>query len=90
MINCYYEQNTSDERFTVYDEETGEYFTIPNPHYQTESIYTAYSSNTDMTFIMKDVCEDTEVISTEVIGWYFGEPNESATEAFVGKLKATF
>lgn len=53
-------------------------------------IYEAYSPNTDMTFIMKDVYEGENLKSTEVVGWYFGEPSEESTKQFVGKLIATF
>lgn len=55
-----------------------------------EEIYTAYAPNTDMTFIMKDVYKDNEAIETEVIGWYYGAPNENFTIAFIGKLKADY
>ena len=54
-------------------------------------IYTAYAQNNDMTFIMKDVCDDTgEVVSTECVGWYWGTPNDASTEEFSGKLKAKY
>lgn len=48
-------------------------------------IYTAYSSEADMTFIM----EDTER-STKVVGFYYGEPDEEATKKFYGKLVAEY
>lgn len=55
-----------------------------------EDIYSVYSADGDMTFIMKDIFNGDEVISTEVVGWHFGEPSETITPAYVGKLKATF
>lgn len=55
-----------------------------------EEMYSVYSADGDMTFIMKDVFDGDEVISTEVVGWHFGEPSETITPAYIGKLKATF
>lgn len=54
------------------------------------NIYTVYSEEADMTFIMKDMCEEEAVVSTEVIGFYYGEPDEEATETNCGCLKAEF
>ena len=47
-------------------------------------VWTAYAEADDMTFIM----QDTEDGSIEVIGFYFGEPDEKSTEYFKGKTKA--
>lgn len=56
-----------------------------------KEIYTTYAPDSDMTFILEDVLdEDGELISTEVIGFYFGEELDSYTEAFIGELKAIF
>ena len=55
-----------------------------------QSIYTVYAPNDDMTFIMRDTNDGDEPISTEVVGWYYGEPNKENTEFFVGKLKAEY
>jgi hypothetical protein len=56
----------------------------------TETIYTVFSPEGDMTFIMRDTFEGEDLKATEVVGWYFGGPTESATEQFIGKLKAEF
>lgn len=49
-------------------------------------IYTVYAIHDDITFIMKE-----EQNSMEVIGFYFGEPDEEATNKFAYKeLKAVF
>lgn len=48
-------------------------------------IYTIYSSEEDLSFIM----EETDT-SLEVKGFYFGEPNEEATKTYYNKLKAEF
>lgn len=48
-------------------------------------IYTAYSPETDMTFIL----EDTERF-TKVVGFYYGEPDEEATKIYYGKLVAKY
>ena len=56
-----------------------------------QTIFTAYAAETDMTFIMMDKMDsDGEVKSTEVLGWYYGEPNEENTKEFIGKLKAEY
>lgn len=48
-----------------------------------KTIYTAYSEEADMTFIMEDVDG-----FTRVAGFYYGEPDEKATNYYYGKLKA--
>ena len=54
-------------------------------------VYTEYSASGDMTFIMVDrFKENGDVESTAVAGFYFGEPNEADTMAYIGKLKAEF
>ena len=53
-------------------------------------IYTAYAPEYGMTFIMKDVGYNHELESTECIGWYYGAPDDEATEKFAGKLKAEY
>ncbi len=53
-------------------------------------IYTVYSENGDMTFIMRDIYVNGEPKSTEVIGFYFGEPTEENTTLYTGSLKAEF
>jgi len=59
-----------------------------------EHIYTSYDNSLDMTFIIKDLAEDKngdlELISTEVVGWYHGEPDETTTRLYIGKLKAEY
>lgn len=55
-----------------------------------EEIYTVYAPDGDMTFIMKDIFDGDEVISTEVVGWHFGEPDENSIKSYVGKLKAEY
>ncbi len=50
-------------------------------------IYTVYSSESDMTFIMEETTSDkTKKIS--VVGFYYGEPDEEATKDFTGSLTA--
>ena len=53
-------------------------------------IYTTYAQDTDITFIMEDVWNGQELVSTEVKGFYFGEPCEENTKEFYGGLKAEF
>lgn len=51
-----------------------------------------YAKNDDMTFIVVDEIDDStgEVLSTAVTGFYFGEPDDEATEEFDGKPKAYY
>lgn len=51
-------------------------------------VYTVYAKQNDMTFIMEDTYYYSEVITTECVGWYWGEPTDEATQEFYGKLKA--
>ncbi len=48
-------------------------------------VYTAYSSEADITFIMEDKGK-----TTSVVGFYYGEPDEEATRNYYGKLVAVF
>lgn len=55
-------------------------------------VYGCYSSEADATFIMSDIIEKktNRCISTEVTGFYYGEPDFEYTEKYNGKLKAEF
>lgn len=55
-----------------------------------KEIYTTYAPDTDITFIMEDVWNGEELVSMEVKGFYFGEPDEDGTKEFYGGLKAEF
>ena len=58
--------------------------------YVTE-IQTAYSKEADMTFILKEITSaDGNPLSTEVVGFYYGEPNERDTRNYLGHLKAEY
>ena len=48
-------------------------------------VYTLYSQEGDITFIMED-----KKNKTSVVGFYFGEPNDEDTREFRGKLTAEF
>lgn len=50
-------------------------------------IYTVYSRESDMTFIIKETKEENKTLIS-VVGFYFGAPNEEATENFTGSLTA--
>lgn len=56
------------------------------------NVYEVYSEAHNMTFIMEDVYDEAldYRISTEVKGFYYGEPNNEATKSFKGQLKAEF
>lgn len=54
-------------------------------------IYSVYSHEGDMTFIMEDIYDaNGEPMSTECVGWYHGEPDERDTETYRGKLKGEY
>lgn len=58
-----------------------------------EKILTPYDAKLDLTtiFLAKYLDKEcTEAISFEVIGFYFGEPNETDTETFRGNMKAMY
>ena len=65
----------------IYDE--GNFFRI---------VYGEYAEKADITFIIQDMIEkETEkCISTEVAGFYYGEPELEWIEKFYGSLKAEF
>ena len=50
-----------------------------------KNIYSVYSSDGDMTFIMEETAE-----SVEVKGFYFGKPDDNSNQLFYGSLKADF
>lgn len=53
-------------------------------------IITTYAPDTDITFILRETYEGEEFVSTEVVGFYYGEPNDYSTSEFIGKLKAEY
>lgn len=53
-------------------------------------LYTVYSAEGDMTFIMCDTYRDDEFESTECVGWYFGESDPELTKQYTGCLKAHY
>lgn len=56
-----------------------------------EKIWTAYDAFNDMTFIMKSIVDRrNRTISDEVVGFYWGAPDDKATEDGIGKLKAEY
>lgn len=58
-----------------------------------KKVWTSYSKDTDVTTIFLSKCLDkecTEVKSVEVVGFYFGEPDEVSTETYLGELIATY
>jgi len=58
-----------------------------------EKKWTAYSSSHDVTTIFLSRyldAECNEAVSTEVIGFYWGEPNDDDTQNYTGELKAEY
>lgn len=54
------------------------------------TIEEAFSASADITFILEHTYHNDECISTEVVGFYFGMPDEKSTAEFYGKTKAEF
>lgn len=64
---------------------------IPDPTKYTLKINTTYSASDDMTFILEEVYDkDGNPVSTECVGFYYGEPNEIDTNSYYGKLRADY
>ena len=57
---------------------------------ETVNIESYYAPGADITFIMKETSNEEGPVSTEVVGFYYGEPDEESTQRFIGKLKAEF
>ena len=56
-----------------------------------KELYGVYAPNWDITFVMEDTTDQNgDVISTECVGWYYGEPSNKDNEHFKGKLKAHY
>lgn len=52
-------------------------------------IYTIYADKNDMTFIMEEKTEGNKR-TLSVVGFYFGEPDETATKEYTNSLTAEF
>ena len=56
-----------------------------------KELFAVYAREHDMTFIMEETTDKKgECISTEDVGFYYGEPTEEDTKFFKGKRKAKF
>ena len=54
-------------------------------------IYTVYAEKEDLTFILKETRDNKgNPVSTECVGFYYGEPNERDTTNYIGALKAEY
>jgi hypothetical protein len=54
-------------------------------------IRAVYTPSEDMTFILRETMNtEGDPISTEVVGFYYGEPDDESTNYFIGKLKAEY
>lgn len=59
------------------------------------SYETYYAEQDDVTFVMKVLTrfvngKPSEMLSMEVVGFYFGKPDERHTKSHIGKRKAIF
>ena len=56
-----------------------------------KELYSVYARNDDITFVMEETTDKNgNPISTECVGFYYGEPTEEDTQYFKGKLKAKY
>ena len=56
-----------------------------------KELFAVYARDYDITFIMEETTNKAgDLISTECVGFYYGEPTEADTKYFKGKLKAKF
>lgn len=55
-----------------------------------KKLESCYCPSYDITFIMEETYKDGEIISSEVKGFYYGEPDEESTEYFNGKRKCKY
>lgn len=53
-----------------------------------EEVWTSYSDKSDITTFFVSTYDGDDVLSVEVVGFYFGEPNDEDTERYRGQLKA--
>ena len=53
----------------------------------TTRIYTVYAEHDDMTFIMKEKT-DGYTRTVQVVGFYFGEPDDQCTNEYIGQKTA--
>lgn len=58
-------------------------------NYYEKRYYTVYHAAEDKTFIMCEDFEDDDIVSTEVVGFHYGEPMEDSFH-YIGKCKACF
>ena len=49
-----------------------------------------YSESGDITFIMRELWGDGEPIESEVVGFYYGKPNDEDTERYKNNRIAKF
>ena len=58
----------------------------------TTKIFCAYDEQYDLTTIFMNTfrCANETLVSTEVVGFYFGAPRDDDTETFIGSLKAIY
>ena len=57
---------------------------------KTKDTYAVYASVGDMTFIVQDTYKNGELLSTEVIGFHYGEPDANSVDWYSGKRKARY
>ena len=56
----------------------------------TEDIHATYIVNEDKTVVWHNVYVDDEILTSELAGWYHGEPNEESTQSFSGPTNTAY
>ena len=51
-----------------------------------KDIYVIYSKESDITFIMEDICIGDDEIETHIRGFYYGNPSDENTKKYFGCL----
>lgn len=83
------ENNGGDVLPEVYPAELADMIDLLKEESGKKEVYTAYSPFHDISFIMEDVIAPGGH-TTELKGFYYGQPDEEATSIFYGKTKAIF
>ena len=52
---------------------------------EVEEYFSEYVPALDISVIFKQRCSKQEILSLEVVGFYFGEPDEKSTKKYIGK-----
>lgn len=49
-----------------------------------------YAPDSDITFIVEDTMVNNECIQTQVVGFYYGKPDEELTKKYYGRTRVEY